>query len=287
MSEVMDSVVRGLDEREYHAAAGLSATGMKWLLRSPKHYRQQMDQRTEKAAFDLGHAVHGKVLGVGLNVVVIPDEVLASNGAASTASAKAFIADARANGLVPVKADVLTQVDAIAEAVLANPKARTLLGLDGDTELSIFADDPDTGVPLRGRLDRLAELSSGRLVNVDLKTTTDVRRHKITRTIEDFGYDIQSETYKHLLRLAFDADVAPTHLIFVEVDPPHEVRVVQLAHEDWIDGGARKMRRAINIYDRCTATGLWPGDDDTPGSAEAITPRPYYLDNLDEEEMVI
>ena len=287
MSEVMDSVVRGLDEREYHAAAGLSATGMKWLLRSPKHYRQQMDQRTEKAAFDLGHAVHGKVLGVGLNVVVIPDEVLASNGAASTASAKAFIADARANGLVPVKADVLTQVDAIAEAVLANPKARTLLGLDGDTELSIFADDPDTGVPLRGRLDRLAELSSGRLVNVDLKTTTDVRRHKITRTIEDFGYDIQSETYKHLLRLAFDADVAPTHLIFVEVDPPHEVRVVQLAHEDWIDGGARKMRRAINIYARCTATGTWLGDDDTPGSAEAITPRPYYLDNLDEEEMVI
>jgi len=285
---VTENVIRGLDEREYHAAPGLSATGMKWLLRSPKHYRQMMDHRVERAAFDLGHAVHGKVLGVGMDVVVIPDEILASNGAASTKEAKAFIADARANGLVPVKADVLTQVDAIAESVLANPKARTLLGLDGDTELSIFADDPDTGVPLRGRLDRLAELSSGRLVNVDLKTTTDVRRHKIMRTIEDYGYDIQSETYKHLLRLAFDdADVAPTHLIFVETDPPHEVRVVQLAHEDWIDGGARKMRRAINIYDHCTATGLWLGDDDTPGTAEPIEPRPYYLDNLDEEEMAI
>jgi len=282
MNEVMESVVRGLDENEYHAAPGLSATGMKWLLRSPKHYRQQIDQRVEKAAFDLGHAVHGKVLGVGLDVVVIPDDILASNGAASTKEAKSFIADARANGLVPVKADVLAQVDAIAEAVLANPKARTLLGLDGDTELSIFADDPDTGVPLRGRLDRLAELSSGRLVNIDLKTTTDVRRHKIVRTIEDFGYDIQSETYKHLLRLALDADVAPTHLIFVETDPPHEVRVVQLAHEDWIDGGQRKMRRAISIYARCTATGLWPGDDDTPGSAEAITPRSFYLSDIED-----
>jgi len=286
MNEVttVPRVRTNLDEREYHAAPGLSATGMKWLLRSPKHYRQQMGQRVEKAAFDLGHAVHGKVLGVGLDVVVIPEDLLASNGAVSTKEAKAFIADARANGLVPVKADVLTQVDAIAESVLANPKARALLGLDGDTELSIFADDPDTGVPLRGRLDRLGELSSGRLVNIDLKTTTDVRRHKLIRTIEDFGYDIQSETYKHLLRLAFDdADVAPTHLIFVETEPPHEVRVVQLAHEDWIDGGLRKMRRAINVYARCTATGEWPGDDDAPGSAEAITPRPYYIDNIQED----
>ena len=279
-----------LPEAEYHAAPGLSATGMKWLLRSPKHYRQQMDHRTEKAAFDLGHAVHGKVLGVGMDYVIIPDDVLASNGAASTKDAKLFIAAARAEGLVPVKADVADQVGAIAEAVLANPKAAALLALPGDSEVSIFADDPDSGVPLRGRLDRLATLPDGRLINVDLKTTGDVRRHKIMRAIEDYGYDIQSETYKHLLRLASAgvrsnrADVAPTHLIFVETDPPHEVRVVQLAHEDWIEGGRRKMRRAIDIYARCTATDTWPGDDDTPGSAEAITPRPYYLDNIMEDE---
>ena len=287
MREEWESVVRGLDEREYHAAPGLSATGMKWLLRSPKHYRQQMGQRVEKAAFDLGHAVHGKVLGVGLDVVVIPDDVLASNGAASTKEAKAFIADARANGLVPVKADVAAKVDAIAEAVLANSKAAALLSLPGDVEVSLFVDDPDTGVHMRGRIDKLGAFADGRLVNIDLKTTTDVRRRKIVRAIEDFGYDIQSETYKHLLRLAFNADIAPTHLVFVETEPPHEVRVVQLAHPDWIDGGLHKMRRAIDIYARCIATDTWPGDDDEPGDAEPIEPRPYYLESLDEEEMVV
>lgn len=283
MTTITGPIVEGLAEREYHAAPGLSATGMKWLLRSPKHYQQQISHRVERATFDLGHAVHAKVLGVGMDIAVIPDELLASNGAVSTKEAKAFIVDARANGLIPVKADVLTQVDTITEAVLGNPKAATLLSLPGETELSIFAVDPDTGVPLRGRLDRLATLPGGRLVNVDLKTTTDVRRHKLMRSIEDYGYDIQSETYKRLLRLSYDADVAPTHLVFVEVDPPHEVRVVQLAHEDWIDGGQRKMRRAINIYARCMSTGVWPGDDDTPGAAEAITPRPYYLDNVMED----
>lgn len=280
-------VVRDLDERDYHAAPGLSATGMKWLLRSPKHYRQNIDNRVEKAAFDLGHAVHGKVLGVGMDIVVIPDVMLASNGAASTKDAKVFIADARAAGLVPVKADVLALVDAIAEAVLAHPKAATLLSLPGDTEVSIFADDPETGVPLRGRLDKAATLPDGSVINVDLKTTTDVRVRKITRTIEDFGYDIQSETYRHLLRLTGN-DPGPTHLIFVEVDPPHEVRAVQLALPDWIEGGQIKMRRAIDIYARCVAAGAWSGDDDEPGDAEPIEPRPYYLlDICPPEEMVI
>jgi len=277
-----------MSDETYHASPGLSATGMKWLLRSPKHYRQNMDHRVESSAFDLGHAVHVKVLGVGMGVVVIPDEVLSKSGTTGTDAARAFIAEARAEGLVPVKADVVAQVDAIAEAVLTNPKAAALLTLPGQTEVSIFADDPDTGVPLRGRLDRLGTLADGRVVNVDLKSTTDVRRHKIVRTIEDFGYDIQSETYRHLLRVALGVDVAPTHLIFVEVDPPHEVRVVQLAHPDWIEGGQIKMRRAIDIYERCIRTGRWPGDDDEPGDVEPIEPRPYYLlDICPPEEMVI
>src|SRR5450759_696192 len=106
----------GMPELEYHASPGLSSTGMKWLLRSPKHYRQNMDHRIEKAAFDLGHAVHAKVLGVGMGVAVIPAEMLASNGAASTKEAKAFIADARALGYVPAKADLVCKVNMIAEA---------------------------------------------------------------------------------------------------------------------------------------------------------------------------
>lgn len=280
-------LVDDLDELTYHALPGLSSTGMKWLLRSPKHYRQNMDHRIEKPAFDRGHAVHAKVLGTGLDVVGIPVDLLASNGAASTTAAKAFIAEARAAGKVPVKADVMAQVDAIAEAVLANPKAAALLELPGRVEVSMFADDPETGVALRGRIDRLTDLPDGRLANVDLKSTSDVRRRKIVRTIEDFGYDTQSEVYRHLLRLITGAEAAPTHLVFVETDPPHEVRVVQLAHPDWITGGARKMRDAIDIYARCLRLDQWPGDDDEPGEPEAIEPRPYYLEDLIDEDLVI
>jgi hypothetical protein len=286
MSAPTASTVIGLNEAEYHRSPGLSSTGMKWLLRSPKHYRERMDHRVEKAAFDLGHCVHAKVLGVGMGVAIIPDAVLASNGAASTKDAKEFIATARLAGLVPLKADVIAKVDAIAEAVLANPKAHTLLSLPGDTEVSLFADDPGTGVHLRGRIDYLATLPDGRLVNIDLKTTTDVRRRKLVRAIEDFGYDTQSETYRHLLELTTGKDPAPTHLIFVEVEEPYEVRTVQLAHPDWIEGGQHKMRRAIDIYARCVATDTWPGDDDEPGDVEPIEPRPYYMSDMFDVEAI-
>lgn len=269
-------LVHGIPDAEYHQMPGLSATGMKAILRSPAHYRQKIDHRVEKAAFDFGHAVHAKILGVGMDVAVIPDEVLASNGAASTKAAKDFIADARANGLVPVKADTIAEIDAIAEAVLAHPKASPLLALPGDPEVSLFGNDPETGVPLRGRIDYLARVADDLVVNVDLKTTNDASRLKVSRTIADFGYDIQSEAYKHLLRIN-GLDPAPTHLIFVEKDPPHEVRVVQLAHPDWIDVGRTLMRRAIDRYAACIATDTWPGDDDTPGEADVIDPPGFYL----------
>jgi hypothetical protein len=276
----LNGLIDDIPDATYHALPGLSSTGMKWLLRSPAHYAENIRHRVERTAFDVGHAAHAKILGVGMGTVVYPDEHLTPSGNVSTKAATvAWVAEQRVAGLVPVTPDQVADVDAMAEAVLRNPKARALLALPGRNEVSLFATDPDTRVHLRGRIDRLAELPDGRVVNIDVKTTADVRRHKIRRSIEDFGYDIQSETYRHLLRLN-GLDPAPTHLIFVESKRPHEVRVVQLAHPDWIDGGARKMRQAIELYALCSAIGRWPGDDDGDGEPEALDPRPYYLDDL-------
>jgi hypothetical protein len=279
-----DGLVLGMPDEEYHGGQELSHTGMKHLERSPKHYREYLAHRVEKPAFDFGTAVHAKVLGVGTDIVQIPEDMLASNGAASTKAAKEFIEQARADGLVPLKRDVVERVTNTANAVLANPKAASLFALSGDSEVSGFTTDPGCGVRLRIRVDRLATTRSGRLLPIDLKTTTDVRRHKLRYVIEDLAYDIQAATYRHVLELLTGEEPAPMQLVFVESEPPHEVRVVQLAHHDWIDGGNAKMRRAIETYARCLRTGTWPGDDDAPGEIEAIIPRPFYLADIEAEE---
>ena len=175
-----DGLVFGLDEQIYHRQPGLSSTGAKQILQSPAHYKHYIFQpEASKDAFDLGAAVHAKVLGAGAQIAVYPDgtgperfeydgaelnNVLASNGAISTKAAKAFEADARDRGLIPVKRVTARVVDIMAESVLSNPTVKALLA-SGDPEVSMFAPDPDTGVALRGRLD----WHGPRLV--DLKTT--------------------------------------------------------------------------------------------------------------------
>ncbi|MFF7681504.1 PD-(D/E)XK nuclease-like domain-containing protein [Microbacterium sp. NPDC007973] len=265
------TLVEGMPEEDYHAHPALSASGMKQILRSPKHYMQSRNERVEKPAFDVGHAAHALVLGVGQPIVEVPDEMLASNGALSTTRAKEFVAEARANGQVPLKRDTFLRVRGMADAVLANAKARAILERPRYTEVSLFALDPETGVPLRGRLDVL----TGALV-ADVKTTPDVREHKLRSVIQDFGYDVQGEVYRLLVQLVLDIDAEPVQLIFVEKDAPHEVRVVKLG-EGWQAGGFARMRRAIEVFQSCVEFGVWPGADDEEGEASEIEPPAYYL----------
>lgn len=273
-----------MPDEEYQAQPALSATGMRHLLRSPLHYRHRMDNRKDTPEFDFGHAVHAKILGVGAAMVAIPEAVLSKSGSIGTNAAREFIEGARADHLIPLKADVIAEVDAVVEAVLRNKKAARLLSLPGASEISLFAVDPETGVEIRGRLDRLTHSH----VPIDVKTTTSVQRHKLRRAIESFGYDIQSEAYRHLIRLVMKIEPGPTQLIFVESDPPHEVRVVQLSHPDWIKGGQAQMRAALAIYAECIATDTWPGEDDLDPDVEALDPNPWYAtEHIPEMEMVI
>jgi len=275
-----------LTEAEYRAIPALSASGMKHLLRSPLHYRHYIDHPSPRAEFDFGHAVHADVLGVGQPLVEIPDELLSgATRSISSAEAKAWVAAARERGEVPLKASAIEAVKTCADAVRAHATSAWLLGLPGASEVPFVAEYEDSGVTIKSRLDRVATLPDGRLVNIDLKTTSDVRIGKLRRSIEDFGYDVQAAVYEWQLATANPgAKIAPTHLIFVEQDQPHEVRVVQLAHEDWRNGARAKMRRAIALYKRCIETGEWPGDDDGTGAAESILPRPYYLADIELED---
>jgi hypothetical protein len=265
------ALVEGMPEEDYHAHPALSASGMKQLLRSPLHYQQSRAVRVEKPAFDVGHAAHGLVLGVGAPIEQIDASLLSADGGIRSNAAKADVERIRAEGKIPLKPETYVKVRAMADSILANPKARALLELDGYTEVSLFAVDPETGVPLRGRLDRLAGSRC-----FDVKTTNDVRMHKLRALIYEFGYDVQGETYRLLVQLVLGVDPEPVELIFVEKEAPYEVRVVRLG-DGWQAGGFARMRRAIEVFASCVEFGIWPGADDEEGPVEEIEPPAYYL----------
>ena len=253
-----------MSDAEYHAdpieGGSLSATGAKAILRSPAHFKWQRENDVVKTTFDLGHAVHSMVLGVGLGIVEIPEAILASNGAASTREAKAFIAEQRELGKVPLKADVFDECKAMTEAVLVHPIARSLLEIPGKSEQSLFAQDKESGVMLRARIDRLPDQTPAPTIIIDVKTAASADPRDFGRSAAEYGYDIQAEFYKHVLKLARGDWETTFRFIVVEKSAPYLVSVIELDSE-YASIGRQRMRRAIDLYKECVEKNEWPGYD--------------------------
>lgn len=265
-----------IEELDYHALPGLSSTGIKAMLQAPAVYRWNADHpKPFKKAFEIGHAIHAKVLGVGLPAAVVPEAMLAANGAASTAAAKAFIAEARAAGKVVLKAEEWDRVDAMAEAVLDHPDASYLVS-NGAPEVSLIWDDPETGVRCRGRLDYWHD---GPNVAVDLKSAQSADPGHYPGTAVNFGADTQKVHYQDGTGLITGRDRPRLLHVLVAKEPPYLVSVVELDAE-FEAIAAERVRQAIDLYAKCEAADDWPGF--APGIHRIAPPRWYRADDLEE-----
>ena len=272
-------VVDGMPDAEYHAdpveGGSLSSTGARTLLRSPALYQWEQAHRVEKDTYDVGHAVHYKVLGVGAPLV------LCNFDSWRTKDAREAKVAARLAGGAPILTKDAAVIDAMAEAMLAHPLAKALLEKPGKAEQSIFAPDPTTGVWLRARIDRLPDPGEGRTIAVDVKTAISADPYEFRRSAAGFGYDVQAEWYQAVLRMARgDTDTAFIFAI-VEKDPPHLVSVVELVAE-FPEIGRRKMRRAIDTFNACRDSDEWPGYEPI---VHAVEPPRWYVYQDQEEEL--
>lgn len=253
MSTALTGPIYGLDEAEYHAHPALGSTSVKYLLKSPSKYRQYITEpKKPKAALDLGSLVHSRVLGVGAQIAVYPDDLLASNGAASTAAAKAWAAEQRDAGRIPMKADAAFEVNGMTEAVLAHRGARKILEAAPGREVSMFATDPETGVDIKARFDIYGDDECA-----DLKTCVDATPEVFARAIWKLRYFVQQEHYLKVRELAIGGRPL-FQFIAVENAAPWDVAVHHL-DEQLQEIGDRWATRARRIYQECSAVDIWPG----------------------------
>ncbi|ORL93439.1 recE [Prescottella equi] len=256
---VVDGIYDGIPDHVYHSdTASLSSSGARAILKSPAQFRYEQDHpRPPRKAFDFGHAAHSLVLGAGAELREIPVGLLASNGAVSTKEAKAFVAEARADGAVALKPEEYAQVHAMAAKLLDHPYARALMEAEGQAEQSIYTTDPDTGVRLRSRPDWMTR-PGPRLLVVDYKSTTDADPRVFERHAADFGYHCQNAWYLDQV-IAAGIDDDPEFLFIAQSkEPPYLVSVTRFGPED-VEEGRRRNRRAINTFADCNRTGQWPG----------------------------
>lgn len=250
-----EGIVYGMDEATYHAPRDeLSSTGAKLILESPAKFKHQIidGNRVHRDAYDIGTAVHTKVLGVGLVPVSCPPELLDKTGGMRTAAAKEWKAEQQAAGVPVVSADDLVAIDAMAEAVLAHPLAKELFERDGHPEVSVF--DEYLGVKRRGRFDFLPNEGG---VAVDLKTTFDASPHGFANSAAEYGYHIQRGHYLDILHRATGRDL-DMRFVLVEKTAPYLVAVHPL-DQQFAEMGQAEALQAVDDYRRCVELDDWPG----------------------------
>lgn len=272
-------VVHGMDDDTYHSRPELSSTGARSLLPafkgSPAKFQWGLTHPRTSNAFDIGHAVHAKVLGVGLEAVAYPEDVLASNGAASTTAAKEWAAEQRANGRVPMKAVEVNVIRKISEAVLAEPEPRQILETLPHRETSIFATSPE-GVNVRARFDIYGDTDAA-----DLKTSTDASARGFLRHVIEYGYHVQEAWYRDAHQFATGGELDTFKFIVAETSGPYQVAVHSL---DILfrDIGRQLAREARDVYARCMDSGVWPGVE-----GELLTPPNWLMYQHDEEMEIV
>lgn len=261
-------------------------SALKAMARSPRHYVHACTKQTEPTrAMRVGTAVHARVLGTrpGQRLAVWEGKTRNDKGYKDWA--------ARQEG-----AEILTQPEWLdaegpAEAVLADPVARTILGLRNDTDATISSIAHSTAceigammthtgnpvryeVPLTWTDNGIPYSTSG--IDIigpgyiaELKTTTNAEPEHFQRHAIKMLYNAQLAHYRMgcaASAVHYSADhldgvpwvPKDLYIIAVEVDPPHCVTVLQLTPEV-IDHGERCVRAWQERLKVCADSGVYPG----------------------------
>jgi exodeoxyribonuclease VIII len=270
-------IVDNMPDAEYHQHPALSSTQARKLLESPAKYRYTLDHpQARKDSFDLGTAVHTKVLGTGADVITYPPEHLTPSGAASTKAATiAWAEEQRATGVVVIAPNDARRVNAMAEAVLAHPEARQILENVAGREVSVFADVD--GVPVRARFDIYDGTDAA-----DLKTARDASPKGFNTSVGRYGYAIQEAWYAMCHAAVTGNELESFRFLVVESTAPYLVGVYDLDFM-WEQIGREQTKRALDLYRQCTETGAWPGY----GTATLTPPTWAVYESEDGEEIQV
>lgn len=199
-----------------------------------------------KQAFDVGSAAHSLILGRGAGFVRHPDEeegFLNSAGAwNSTKKSKDWIALQREAGRIPLTSLNFEAVYAMADAILAHPRAAELVTDPARRpEVSAYC-EVTPGLWMRSRFDLLG----GGLV--DFKTAARPKPDDFRRAAWDYGYHVQDVAYRRAWQLVTgQPDPGPMTFVVVGKEPPHLVSICTLDSE-FERLGAEQLEAAIATY---------------------------------------
>jgi hypothetical protein len=204
----------------------------------------------EKTAFDLGSAAHAALLeGMDIcQVLDFPDY--------RTNEAKEQRDAARKAGKIPMlKKDypaLAKMVKVAQESIRRCPDLGGLRLSDGKPEQTIHLVEGDTHIKMR-----LDWLSNNADVILDYKTTDIASPDSWMRSLHSAGHDMQSALYPKGVEILTGKE--PLFVFMVqETSEPYSVYFIGMTGE-YQHHGMRKTETALQMWQDCMRTGIWPG----------------------------
>ena len=236
-----------LSNEAYHAAPGISKSGLDLVARSPAHYAYAAP-RTATRAMEIGTALHCAILEPERFATdyMLLREVTDRRASAYKEACKVWAAE---NVLTGTEAD---RVAGMQESVLSHSVLRKFMIAPGRCELSVFANDPETGVLVKCRFDKLLDAK----IAIDVKKTQDLR--DFGKSVANYGYHTQAAFYTDVWKWATGEDLEGFMFAAVEELMPHASAMMTLDDEA-MDIGRMLYRKALNTYAECWERDEWNG----------------------------
>lgn len=249
-----------LTNADYQRHPALSSSGIKRLLDAPAKFLWDRTHPVYKDIYDFGSAWHKLALDDDSQELVVVDA-----DSWRTKAAREVRDQARADNNIPILEDDLATLRAMIGVLHGHKEAMRLLSQPGAIEQSAIWTDPETGVELRARFDKLPDVVAGQpFTVVDGKTAVSSEPYAWMRKAPDYGYPIQDAFYRKAVRDLGIHDRPQFAFVVQEKDAPYIVTVIRLdAHAQAI--GDYLVRKAIRLYAECVERDEWPGyipDDD-------------------------
>ena len=236
-----------LSNEQYHQSAGISKSGLDLIDRSPAHFKSKSFESTR--AMEIGTAIHCAILEPE---IYQRDYRVIDCDSRASAIYKAACKD-RDSSLVLTQAEG-DRVSGMHDAVYGYAPARAIMDAEGVNEVSFYANDPETGVLVKCRFDRLID----GFIAIDLKKTQDARPEAFTRSIDNYRYYVQAAFYSDVYKWATGETLQAFKFIAIEESAPHGCRVYPIDALS-LEFGRMAYRSALNTYADCLAKDSWPG----------------------------
>lgn len=257
--------VVGMSNADYHAYPAYSKSGLDLISRSPAHY-QYATARDSTRAMEIGTAIHCALLEPErfANEYMLLRDVTDRRASAYREAVKVYGSELVLSG---PEAD---KVVAMQETALSR---YPFLREPADTELSLFAKCPRTGLQLKARLDWHQD---GHII--DLKKTRDVRPDELAKSITNYRYHVQDAFYRYVFELVACEPAKSFRFLFIEEESPHALCLApldSLAREI----GSHRMWQDLKTVVQCESANDWP----MPDQPEELTVTNWCVSEYEDE----